>query len=89
MVNWHSLSKKELLQRFSCTETGLSTEEAEKRLLEYGENSITLEKKTSLIHLLIEQFTSPLVLMLLGAAILSFFLGKVVDGALITTILIF
>jgi len=89
MVNWHSLSKKELLQRFSCTETGLSTEEAKKRLLEYGENSITLEKKTSLLHLLIEQFTSPLVLMLLGAAILSFFLGKVVDGALITTILIF
>ena len=32
MVEWHSLSGKEVLERFKSSETGLSNEEAEKRI---------------------------------------------------------
>ena len=51
---------------------GLSTKEAEKLLKKYGKNEIQKKKKISPLKLFISQFTSPIMLLLIGAAILSF-----------------
>ena len=37
----HNLSQSELLDRYKSYLTGLSTEEAERRLARYGENKLT------------------------------------------------
>ena len=51
---------------------GLTQAEAEKRLQQYGANKIKRTKKVSPIKILLSQFKSPLILILIGAAILSF-----------------
>ncbi len=51
---------------------GLTTEEAEKRLKIYGRNIIERRKKISPLKILISQFTSPIIILLILASILSF-----------------
>lgn len=57
---------------------GLSSTEAEKRLQQYGLNDI-VEKKRNVIKKFLAPLYSPISLMLLGAAILSYFDGKIFD----------
>lgn len=58
---------------------GLSTAEAKKKLALYGLNEIS-EKKTNKLKKIFAPFYSPISLMLLGAAALSFFNGRSFDG---------
>ncbi|OYT43283.1 MAG: calcium-translocating P-type ATPase, PMCA-type [Candidatus Aenigmarchaeota archaeon ex4484_56] len=51
---------------------GLTGKEAEERLRKYGKNEIKKEKKVSPIKLFISQFISPIILLLIVAAVLSF-----------------
>ncbi len=51
---------------------GLTTKEAKKRLEKYGKNEIKREKKISPFKIFLSQFTSPIILLLIFAAILSF-----------------
>jgi Ca2+-transporting ATPase len=54
---------------------GLSQKEAEKLLKEYGPNEIKRTKKISPLKIFISQFTSPIILLLIVAAIISFGIG--------------
>jgi Mg2+-importing ATPase len=63
--------------------TGLSSEEAAKRLLLYGENTIYHKKKLRPLIALIQKFNSPLLLLLVGAATLSFFLDQKTNAIII------
>ncbi len=55
---------------------GLSTQEATTRLLKYGENVVAHRRRFRPVWLLLEKFKSPLPLILIGASILSYFLGE-------------
>ncbi len=55
--------------------SGLSTREAEKRLEEYGKNEIKRFYKPNPLKILISQFTSPLIVILIIAAIVSSLIG--------------
>lgn len=59
---------------------GLSLYEAKKRLEKYGKNEITRTKSVSPWKILFTQFASPLILMLIGAVIISLFVGVVPGG---------
>ncbi len=67
---------------------GLSSEEAEKRLKQYGRNEIIEEKKESAWKLLLEQFSSPIILLLIFAAVLSGFTNYFQGGEYFDSILI-
>ncbi len=72
---------------------GLSPKEAKKRLREYGLNEIKKKKKKPLFEILLSQFTSPIILLLIGAAILSIGTSLMshenyVDGVLIIAIVL-
>ncbi|MDN5217091.1 cation-translocating P-type ATPase [Fulvivirgaceae bacterium BMA12] len=54
---------------------GLTHIEATKRLATFGRNSITQEEKLNPLKLLLQQFTSPLMLILIAAAIISLAIG--------------
>jgi len=69
-------------------EAGVSIKEAERLLIEHGENVIEEHQRKSILKKLIEQLSSFLVILLLAAAVLSFFTGEVLDGALIMTIIL-
>ncbi len=66
----------------------LSRDEAAKRLAKYGPNTLSETSAHSPLTMFIEQFKNILVLMLMGAAGLSFILGDTLDGILILAILI-
>ena len=62
---------KEIYQRLETSESGLTTEEANQRLLKYGENKLIERKKKSNFRLLIEQFNDFMIILLIFASIFS------------------
>jgi len=83
-----ALSSADALSQLGTTKDGLTQDEVQKRLLSFGANLLKPKRKTDTITLLINQFRSPLVLILIFAAILSFFLGDPVNAAIILIIVV-
>ena len=67
---------------------GLTTAEARERLVQFGENRIKAEHRSSALVLLIAQFKSPIILILMGAAIVSLLLQDRTDALLIILIVV-
>jgi len=67
---------------------GLTSKEAEKLIQQYGLNEIHEEKKFTLIKSFLSQFNNFLILLLIGASIVSFFIGKTLDVVFILAIVI-
>ncbi|MDI6847108.1 MAG: cation-translocating P-type ATPase [Candidatus Bathyarchaeia archaeon] len=83
---WHSMKVNEVLQALNAKIEGLSQEEAQKRLQEFGPNELKKEKRKSPVKLFFEQFTDILIITLLIATVLSFAVGEVYDGIVIIAI---
>jgi Mg2+-importing ATPase len=83
-----SLAPDDLMAQLRADPGGLTTAEAKRRLLSAGPNRLHTRKRTDVLTLLLAQFKSPLILILLGAVILSFFLGETVDAAIIIAIVL-
>jgi Ca2+-transporting ATPase len=66
-----SMDKEKLLEALKTTEAGLSSEEAERRLQEYGPNELIEKKKVTPIKIFLGQFKDVFVIMLLIAMIIS------------------
>lgn len=72
--------------RFKSGYGGLTQKEAEDRLLKHGFNELRHTKKVSVIALFLGQFKDFMVMVLLAATALSFFLGEIVDAIAIVII---
>ncbi|MFB8792238.1 MAG: magnesium-translocating P-type ATPase [Potamolinea sp.] len=83
-----SLSTDQVLQQTHSTTAGLSRQDAKKRLSEYGANSLKQTHKSSAFILLLNQFKSPIILILIFAAVLSIFLQDALDAIIILTIVL-
>ena len=69
------------------TVKGLTTIRAQVLLAQYGQNVIKDREKSSIFKKFIEQTKSFLMILLIAAACVSFFIGEAVDGSLILTII--
>jgi len=78
----------ELLQQLQTTPQGLTSEEAQQRLLHYGSNLLKPKKKSDALTLLIAQFKSPIILILVFAAGLSLFLQDSINAVIILVIVL-
>ena len=76
------------LERLQTTKQGLSPEEAEERLKRFGSNRLNGKKQNGPWRLFLSQFKSSIILILLFATGLSFFLHDKVDAAIILTIVL-
>ena len=83
-----SVSATEMLQQLETAKEGLSSEEARQRLARYGSNLLKPQKRSDVLTLLLAQFKSPLILILLFATGLSFFLHDPVNAFIILTIVL-
>lgn len=83
-----SLDAAEVLRRLETSPKGLAHAEAERRLSAYGPNEIRSEREASAWHIFFRQFTSPLVLVLVGASLISFALGEGTETAIIIVLLL-
>jgi Mg2+-importing ATPase len=77
---------KEVFRCLSTSEDGLTSEEANKRLEEHGHNDLFTREHRHGLDIFLSQFKNPLVLVLIGAAIISFFLKEGIDAAVIIAI---
>ncbi|MEK7655381.1 MAG: magnesium-translocating P-type ATPase [Patescibacteria group bacterium] len=73
----------QVLDFFKSDERGLSAEVAERRLEENGFNDFKREKTVHGVLIFLRQFKSPLVLVLVGASAVSYFLGETIQVVLI------
>ncbi|MDO9056493.1 MAG: HAD-IC family P-type ATPase, partial [Sulfuricurvum sp.] len=76
-----------LLEELESTKQGLDANEAENRYTQFGSNSLMVEERSKL-SMLISQFASPIVLILIVAGIISFAMDHTKDGIIILAILI-
>ena len=81
-----SISSVELLQRLKSAPVGLTPSEAKLRLSQYGSNLLKPKKRSDTLTLLLSQFKSPIILLLLFATGLSFFLHDQVNAIIILVI---
>jgi len=87
-IPFWSLSLSEIFQQLQSSHQGLTTDEAKQRLLNYGENILKPKEKSGMLILLASQFKSPIILILIFAAVLSFFLRNPVDATIILVIVL-
>ncbi|MDI6720348.1 MAG: HAD-IC family P-type ATPase [Methanomicrobiales archaeon] len=87
-VAWHALGDTEVLQRLQTQRSGLTAEEAERRLERYGKNEFVREKRETKLQIFVRQFKSVLILILLIAVAISLLVGEVIDAAAILGIVL-
>ena len=81
---FHSQTIEEVLKLLKTNKNGLTPEEADRRLKEVGENVLPRSaEKITRLKVLLSQFTSPLIFILVIAGLVSGALGEVIDMAVI------
>lgn len=78
----------ELLSKLSGGSEGLSQEEAERRLALSGADVLKPQRRTGSFFLFLRQFKSPITLLLVGAALLSFIFSGKSDAFIIIAIIV-
>lgn len=87
--SWHRLGAEELQEMFGVHPgTGLSAEDAVERRKESGYNELSEGKKVSPVTLLLNQFKDFMVLVLMGATLVSGLLGEYLDAITIIAIIL-
>jgi Ca2+-transporting ATPase len=88
-VDWHCLDAKEVVTRLGTDAVvGLTATEAALRLSEYGPNALVEGRHRSLLALFLGQFTDFMILVLVGAALVSGIIGEPQDAVAILVILL-
>jgi len=87
-ISFWSIPVDEMLKKLESTKNGLTSTESVRRLSSYGANLLKPPKRTDVLTLLLAQFKSPIILILLFAIGLSFFLKDIPDASIIFSIVL-
>ena len=87
-MNWYQLTVKETFEKLRASESGLSDSEIKERLQQFGPNKFIEEKRISKLKILLHQFTSPLISILLIAGVVTIFLKEYIDSGVIFAVVI-
>lgn len=85
---WHALDAADVAARLGTGPHGLSSEEAGARLAIHGPNALERVDAPAAWRVLLHQFTSPVIYVLLLAAAVTLALGEFVDAAVIGAVLL-
>jgi len=88
MKQWHSIPADDVLKEFDSKRAGLEQAEAEVRLKSYGTNELRTKRKTPRILVFLKQFLSPLIYVLLAAALVSIVVEHYLDAWVILGVLL-
>ncbi len=87
-MNWYQIDSKDSFRKLNTSEEGLTDKEVKERLLQYGPNKLAEEEKINKLKILLHQFTSPLIYILLIAAIVTFLLKEYIDTGVIMAVVL-
>ena len=85
---WHSMETDEVLRVLKTVSQGLDSQEAKTRLEQYGSNELKVERRISPAKILVQQFKSFLMIVLLIATSISLALGEIIDAVVIVIIVV-
>ncbi len=86
---WHTLDRENIADLLQTNlKDGLSEAQVSERLARYGPNELSESALKNPLLIFWEQIINPLVLLLIGAAVVSYLLGKVIDGSAVMAIVI-
>ena len=81
--NWHALEIESVLTALKSSTIGLSTGEAESRLLRFGFNVLPEKRQRVVLRIIGNQFNNPFAYILAIAGILSLLLGANIDATVV------
>jgi magnesium-transporting ATPase (P-type) len=84
---WHVLDRAEAESVLGTSLHGLARSEVEARLTRYGPNQLEEAPPPSVLAILLHQFTSPLIYLLLFATVVTVVLGEYIDAGVIAAVL--
>lgn len=84
---WHALDTAEVEAALDASRSGLTDEEAAARLARVGPNALEAAKPPTALEILLHQFQSPLIYILLIAAGVTILLGEYIDAGVIAAVL--
>jgi magnesium-transporting ATPase (P-type) len=87
-MHWYRLDIPAVFKKLETSERGLSEQEAARRLEVHGYNSLPEEAGVSRLAILLHQFKSPLIYILLIAGVVTALLGEYIDTGVIAVVLI-
>jgi P-type Mg2+ transporter len=85
-IDYWSLTPQQLLSILKATDKGVTSLEAQKRLKQYGQNVLEKKQEITAFRLFLSQFKSPLVLILIFAAIISIVVGEWTDASIVLVV---
>lgn len=87
-MRWHQKTVEDVIEELNTSLKGISSEEAQKRLLEHGPNELKEKKKKTPFMMFLDQFKDFMILVLIAAAIISGFIGELSDTIAIIVIVV-
>jgi len=85
---WHAMPAGEVLEHLDVNDQGLTSDEVDNRLSQYGENQLQEASRPGFWHMLWEQLNNFVVIMLIVASIISAILGDYIEAAAIMSIVV-
>ena len=85
---FHTLTPRQAIEALDASVDGLSPAQAQERLERFGPNALAAAKKISPLIIFLRQFQSLLIIILMAATAISFFLGERLDAWVILAILL-
>ena len=83
-----SLAPEQLLSALHTTNNGLQPADVNQRLKQYGLNTIKAQQQATALRLFLSQFKSPLVLILIFAAIVSLIVAEWTDASIVLAVVL-
>lgn len=87
-VNWHNLAEEDALRRLATTPAGLTTDEARVRQQRFGRNVLPVHPPPTIFEIILHQFKSPLIYVLLAAAVVAVLIDDVKDAMFILAVVL-
>ena len=87
-MNWHLLSIEDTIKATGSNAAGLNDAEAKQKLAGHGKNELKAKKKISPVLILFRQFIDVMILVLILAAVISWFIGELSDTIVILVIIV-
>jgi len=87
-MEFHASETKKVLEEIKSNPDGLSSDDAKKRIEQYGLNELKEGEKISPVKIFLNQFRSIVVWILIAATIISMFLKEYVDSIVILVVLL-
>ncbi len=88
MKEWHRKEAEDVMKMLGTSPTGLDTEEAARRLAQYGPNELIEKRARSPLLMFLDQFRDFMILVLIAAAVISGIIGEASDTVAIIVIVV-